>query len=43
MIQFMGFCYLPHLLFVDNRCKQFGPISGLKNVGPDLGPNCLTF
>ena len=26
----------------DNLHKQFGPRSGLINVGPDLDPNCLT-
>ena len=25
----------------DYFCKKFGPRSGLTNVRPDLGPNCL--
>ena len=25
----------------DNLCKQFGPISGPINVGPDLDPNLI--
>ena len=27
--------------FSDNLCKQFGPRSGLTEVGPDLYPNSL--
>ena len=41
----LGMNGLTHRLLIpsaDNLCKQFGPRSGPTNVGPDLGPNCLT-
>ena len=30
------------VVYTDKLCKKFGPRSGRQNVGPDLGPNCLT-
>ena len=27
----------------DNLCKQYGPDQDRRFVGPDQGPNCLTF